>query len=191
MVLDSRLTPERIRLELRARGLRWTPQRRAILAVLRETSGHVTATELIEQCRRLNPDVTPSTVYRTLATLEDLGLVVHNHGPDGREEYHVGAETEHAHLACERCGQSWELETSEVRRFVGELSRSRDFEVDLSHLTVVGRCRDCRGEPEVAVVGRRAGGATPQDGRRMPPTSSAAQRTMPVRGGRQERVARG
>lgn len=161
VVLDSRLTPERIMSELRARGLRWTPQRRAILAVLRETSGHVTATELIERCRRLNPDVTPSTVYRTLATLEDLGLVVHNHGPDGREEYHVGPETEHAHLACERCGRSWELDPSEVRRFVGELSRSRNFEVDLSHLTVVGRCRECRADAPGASGGARPAGAAP------------------------------
>lgn len=147
MVNDSRLAPERIRSELRARGLRWTPQRRAILEVLRETRGHVTAIELIERCRALNPDVTPSTVYRTLTTLEDLGLVIHSHGPDGREEYHVGPETEHAHLACERCGRSWELDAREVRRFVRSLSTSREFEVDLSHLTVVGRCRECRVAP--------------------------------------------
>lgn len=144
MEVESRLAPDRIRSELRARGLRWTPQRRAILDVLRDTSGHVTPTELIERCRRLNPDVTPSTVYRTLATLEDLGLVIHSHGPDGHEEYHVGPERAHAHLACEQCGQSWELDSSDVRRFVRALSVTRDFDVNLSHLTIVGRCRGCR-----------------------------------------------
>jgi len=138
------LIPDRIRSELRARGLRWTPQRRAILEVLRGTEGHVTAIELIEQCRRRDPDVTPSTVYRTLETLEELGLVTHSHGVDGRAEYHVRPETEHGHLACASCGQSWELDASEVRAFLRGLARNRDFEADLSHLTVVGRCRDCR-----------------------------------------------
>lgn len=138
---------------LRARGLRWTPQRRAILGVLRETHGHVTASELIERCRGIDPEVTPSTVYRTLATLEDLGLVVHSHAVDGREEYHVGAESEHAHLACRSCGGSWELDSWDVRRFVDGLSRSRAFEVDLSHLTIVGRCSECRAAGRSTEVG--------------------------------------
>jgi Fur family ferric uptake transcriptional regulator len=138
------LVPDQIRSELRARGLRWTPQRRAILEVLRGTEGHVTVIELIEQCRRRDPDVTPSTVYRTLETLEELGLVRHSHGVDGREEYHVRPETEHGHLACSSCGQSWELDAGEVRNFLRGLARTRAFEADLSHLTVVGRCRDCR-----------------------------------------------
>ena len=124
--------------------MRWTPQRRLLIDVLAETDGHVTGAELVERCRTRDPETTPSTVYRTLDVLEELGLVRHAHGADGREEYHVGPETEHAHLACERCGRSWELDASEVRRFVRSLSTSRDFEVDLSHLTVVGRCRECR-----------------------------------------------
>ena len=120
----TRSFPTRSASELRARGLRWTPQRRAILEVLRGTEGHVTVIELIEQCRRRDPDVTPSTVYRTLETLEELGLVRHSHGVDGREEYHVRPETEHGHLACSSCGQSWELDAGEVRSFL-RASRGR------------------------------------------------------------------
>ena len=41
----------RVRDELRARGLRWTPQRRLILEVLSQTDGHVTGSELVERCR--------------------------------------------------------------------------------------------------------------------------------------------
>ena len=55
----------------------------------RETEGHVTGAELVERCRRRDPATTPSTVYRTLDVLEELGIVRHGHGPDGREEYHV------------------------------------------------------------------------------------------------------
>ena len=60
---------------LRAAGQRWTPQRRTLVEVLREHTGHVTATELIARCRELDSTTTPSTVYRSLDLLEDIGLV--------------------------------------------------------------------------------------------------------------------
>ena len=38
-----------IREALHERGLRWTPQRRALLEVLAGTDGHVTGAELVER----------------------------------------------------------------------------------------------------------------------------------------------
>ena len=58
-----------IREALHERGLRWTPQRRALLEVLAETDGHVTGAELVERCRAIDPATIPSTVYRTLDVL--------------------------------------------------------------------------------------------------------------------------
>jgi Fur family ferric uptake transcriptional regulator len=130
---------------LRARGMRWTPQRRLLLKVLAAAEGgHVTAAELIERCRTEDADTTPSTVYRTLDVLEELGLVRHAHGADGREEFHVLPEREHGHLMCKSCGQTWEIEAAEAQDLVSLLASARDFEVDLSHLSVVGQCHECR-----------------------------------------------
>ncbi len=128
---------------LRARGLRWTPQRRLLVDVLARTSGHVTGAELVERCRELDPAAIPSTVYRTLDVLEELGLVRHAHGPDGREEYHVLPRTEHGHLHCSRCGGSWDIERDEAADLVAALRRDRGFEMDLTHLTISGRCAGC------------------------------------------------
>src|SRR6478672_12482128 len=75
--------PERFR----ERGMRWTPQRRTIVEVLASASGHLTGPELIERCRTADPTTIPSTVYRTLDVLEELGLVRHGHSEDGREEF--------------------------------------------------------------------------------------------------------
>lgn len=133
-----------VRQELRSRGLRWTPQRRTVLEVLAETSGHVTGAELVERCRERDPATIPSTVYRTLDVLESIGLLRHGHGPDGREEFHVGRDPEHGHLHCAACGASWELGGDEARDLMTAFDASHGFAVDLSHLTVVGRCRDCR-----------------------------------------------
>ena len=123
--------------------MRWTPQRRLILDVLAETDGHVTAAELIERCRAQDSETTPSTVYRTLRVLEELGVVRHAHGADGREEFHVRPAAEHGHLYCSDCGSSWEISPAEASSTVQAFHDSLGFEVDLSHLTVVGRCAEC------------------------------------------------
>ena len=129
--------------QFRARGLRWTAQRRTIVDVLAASRGHVTGGEIVERCRERDPGTTPSTVYRMLDVLEELGYLHHSHGADGREEFHVLAESRHAHLQCETCGRSWEIEPEEVAGLVRGLERSRGFRVHLGHLTIAGQCSDC------------------------------------------------
>lgn len=129
---------------LRERGMRWTPQRRTLVDVLAASAGHVTGAELVERCRAVDPTTIPSTVYRTLDVLEELGLVRHGHGADGREEYHIDPAGEHGHLHCAECGRSWEITSDEADAVCSAFEQSHGFEVDLSHVTVVGRCRSCR-----------------------------------------------
>jgi Fur family ferric uptake transcriptional regulator len=129
--------------QLRRRGLRWTPQRRQVIEVLASSEGHVTGAEIVERCRRLDPATVPSTVYRTLDVLEDLGFIRHGHGANGQEEYHVQPTTDHGHLHCASCGRQWELNDDEAASFVASIESRHGFQLDLSHLTLVGRCPDC------------------------------------------------
>ena len=118
-------------------------RRRLLVSVLATTDGHVTGAELVERCRAVDAGTIPSTVYRTLDVFEEMGLIRHAHGVDGREEYHVLPATEHGHLHCLGCGRSWELRSSDATALTDGLMRARGFEVDLSHVTISGRCRDC------------------------------------------------
>ena len=131
---------------LRARGLRWTPQRRVLVEVLSQTDGHVTGAELVDRCRAVDPGTIPSTVYRTLDVLEELGVVSHSHAADGREEFHVLPAAEHGHLYCRRCGREADLVEDDpaVVAALGAFAAERDFEIDVSHLTLIGRCAACR-----------------------------------------------
>lgn len=128
---------------LRRRGLRWTPQRATVIDVLAEADGHVTAAELVERCRARDPRTIPSTVYRTLDVLEELGLVRHGHAADGREEFHVLPAAEHGHLHCAGCGTTWEIRAAEADAVAAALRAADGFEIDIGHVTLVGRCREC------------------------------------------------
>ncbi len=143
-VSEEQAAISRVRAHLRDRGLRWTPQRRALVEVLLASSGHVTGGELLDRCLAIDPGTTPSTVYRTLDVLEDIGFVRHSHGHDGREEFHVLPQTVHGHLRCEICGGTWEIEALEVALLTRALADRRGFEVNMSHLTIAGRCGACR-----------------------------------------------
>jgi Fur family ferric uptake transcriptional regulator len=141
---DARDAWADVRQRLHERGLRWTPQRRLLVEVLTATSGHVTGAELVERCRTLDSATTPSTVYRTLDVLEDIGLICHAHGLDGREEFHVLPAAEHGHLHCSACGRSWDVDADEVADLATQLRRTRGFSLELGHLSIVGVCPDCQ-----------------------------------------------
>lgn len=128
---------------LRERGLRSTAQRRAVIEALATSDGHVTGAELVERCRTVDPATTPSTVYRTLDVLEELGLVRHLHGADGREEYHVLPAREHGHLYCAACGVTTEIDAARATAISSAVRRADGFEVEIDHVTLVGRCREC------------------------------------------------
>jgi len=137
-----------VRDRLHDRGLRWTPQRRTVIEVLSRTEGHVTGAELLDACRAIDPETTPSTVYRTLDVLEELDLIRHSHGLDGREEYHVLPGAAHGHLHCSACGASWDIDATEAAALVRSLRTGRGFVVDLTHLSVAGHCAACHAAEE-------------------------------------------
>ena len=139
-----RITIDALRDRLRSRGLRWTNQRRTLVEVLSGSNGHLTGSELVERSRDVDPSTTPSTVYRTLDVLEELGLIRHSHGIDGREEFHFLPEQEHGHLHCPSCGRSWQIDPEESAAVAATFAERRGFAMDVSHLTVVGLCVDCR-----------------------------------------------
>ena len=104
----------------------------------------MTGAELVERCREVDPATTPSTVYRTLDVLEELGIVRHAHGADGREEFHVLPEADHGHLHCLGCRETWEIGArggGRPRR--ARCAAERGFAVELSHLSISGLCRGC------------------------------------------------
>lgn len=133
-----------VRERLRSRGMRWTPQRRLVLDILAARPSHVTAAEVVADCRARDPEVTASTVHRTLEALEQVGVVSHGHGIDGTVEYHLLPEVEHGHLHCRSCRRDWEIRGPEAAALAARFDQELGFEVDLSHVTIVGRCGECR-----------------------------------------------
>jgi len=128
---------------LRDRGLRMTPQRRAIVAEIMRTRGHISPTALARKVQEEMPGVNASTIYRTLSLLEEIGVLSHAH-LEGGAEYHRAEEAGHVHLTCSNCGAEDDLSIEEADALVHLIERHHGFEPDLTHFAIGGLCADCR-----------------------------------------------
>jgi Fur family ferric uptake transcriptional regulator len=132
------------RTELRARGYRLTPQRELVLHAV-ETLGHATPDEVLAEVRKDSESLNISTVYRSLELLEELGLLRHSHITDRAPTYHAASNPTHLHLVCRECGSVTDVDPAKVAPMAATLADEFDFETDIGHLTVFGRCANCRG----------------------------------------------
>jgi Fur family ferric uptake transcriptional regulator len=128
---------------LAASGMRRTSARQAILEAFFAAETHVTAEDIAVEVHRRFPSVDVSTVYRTLDTLEQLGIIDHTHLAHGPAIFHM-ADDDHQHLVCERCGRVEEVPPAVLEPFLGALKDCFDFDVDRRHFALVGVCGACR-----------------------------------------------
>jgi len=137
---DERL--ERVLEMLRQRGGRVTTARRAIVAALLQSSGHVTADELTATVQAAQPDVHSTTIYRCLEALEELDVVDHVHLGHGRAVYHL-TDQPHQHLVCEGCGLVVEVPDEQFAALRADLRDRYAFTIRPNHFAVLGRCERC------------------------------------------------
>ena len=92
-------------------GRRATPQRQAICAALVEHGGHPSAAAIFERVRAQFPMISQATVYNTLETLRELGLVVQlDVGSAEHARYDLQTQP-HLNIVCTRCGAIADLHT--------------------------------------------------------------------------------
>ena len=130
---------------LRAGGYRVTPQRQLVLEAVTRLD-HATPEEIFADVHQRARGVNVSTIYRTLELLEQLGLVTHTHLGHGAPRYHLAADAGHVHLVCSECGRIIQVEPEVVHPLIKALEDEHGFETDVGHLTVFGRCAECRAE---------------------------------------------
>lgn len=123
-------------------GLRVTRQRRAILRVLDRKDRFITAQDLHHELRGRKEAPGLATVYRTLATLADAG-VLDSTLRQGEQAFRMCGTRHHHHLVCESCGRVEEVESEQVEAWVRQLARRRGFHVTSHTAEVYGLCRAC------------------------------------------------
>jgi len=122
---------------------RLTPQRRAVLEAVRRAPIHPDACWVYDQVRRRLPNISLGTVYRSLAVLEEAGLIQELSQGGGPTRYDGNVEA-HQHVVCSQCGRVVDVDVGELGELRRVVARSAGFaEVVGERLEFYGRCSEC------------------------------------------------
>ena len=122
---------------------RVTPQRRVILEAICDLDGHLSAEEVVTEVTRRLPGVSPSTIYRNLQALENVGLISHVHMGHAVAQYQPADHGGHHHLVCGNCGRTQKVDKGMTKDLQDSLLTSHGFHADFDHFAIYGTCAAC------------------------------------------------
>jgi Fur family transcriptional regulator, ferric uptake regulator len=145
---------------LRSAGERVTPARYAVLRVVDAADladEHLTAEQIGARVAEVEPSVHRATVYRTLTSLAETGVLSHVHLGGSATVYHLAeppladehtghphAQPAHAHVQCHECGRVLDVPPEMFAGLAQRLEEDLGFVLDTGHAALLGICRDCR-----------------------------------------------
>jgi Fe2+ or Zn2+ uptake regulation protein/O6-methylguanine-DNA--protein-cysteine methyltransferase len=159
---------------LRSRGLRVTPQRRAILGAFSHAAAeHLSADEIHARAAAAVPELGRGTVYATLAELTELGILIARGSPEP-VRYETNT-TPHQHFRCRVCLRLFDVEIPDP-----SMSALGDAGFAVEQVTVVaeGVCAECRDYDQGLRAGVKRARSTPTDP--LPGGLAAAKADSPV-----------
>lgn len=134
--------------ELKKKGYKLTPQRRAIVDTIIDSEGkHLTAEEIYDEVKKSCPEIGLATIYRTILLLEEIGIVSKLHLNDGCSRYELVHSDEghrHHHLICNRCNAVIEVEDDLLDELEDEVKTKYGFNIIDHSVKFYGYCKQCQ-----------------------------------------------
>lgn len=135
---------EILRIFLKNRGYRNTPERYAVLEELYSSEGHFNADEIFLRMKNKGSQISRATVYNTLEILVECNLVdCHQFGQNHMHYERAFGYKHHDHLICTTCGKIIEFSMPEIEMLQDEMCNRLSFKADRHSLQIFGKCSDC------------------------------------------------
>jgi Fe2+ or Zn2+ uptake regulation protein len=132
--------------------VRLTPQRAAVLDVVRASRDHPTAREIFARVGTVRPGIGFATVYRALGLLAAHGLVRELNLGDGASVRYDGNTRPHQHVVCTDCGSFADVSVELPSTIADAVSTATGYAVKGYDVRFQGRCPNCG--PAAAPPGR-------------------------------------
>ncbi len=129
---------------LSERGQKMTGARATLLEAFLALNRHVTAGELYEAARRLDPSIGQATAFRTIKLLEEAGLARGACPDEGARRYESAyRHAHHDHLVCVGCGAIVEFQNDAIEKVQEEIYRANGYVPSGHRLELQGYCPSC------------------------------------------------
>ncbi len=131
--------------ELREAKLRVTPARLGVLGVLEHADRPIDVSTIIRSLTKQNLAVDDVTVFRILRAFTTKGLAKAIQFNEGKFRYEYGANPEHHHFVCDKCGDIAVVKHCNVDPLVSSIMQNTGAIVTRHSLEFFGLCRNCKG----------------------------------------------
>jgi Fur family transcriptional regulator, stress-responsive regulator len=128
---------------LREQGIYVTAQRLAVLRVV-GAHPHAAADDVLQGVRNEIGSISRQSVYDTLNTLSDLGLLRRIQPAGSPARYETRAGDNHHHVICRLCGRTEDVDCAVDARPCLTASDSHGFAIDEAEVVYWGHCPECR-----------------------------------------------
>jgi Fur family peroxide stress response transcriptional regulator len=135
---------ERLIDALHARGLRLTHQRLEVVREIAATDEHPDVETIYRGVKRRIPTISLDTVYRTLGTLADAGLIARLTATTGPARFDANT-AQHHHFVCTRCGLVRDIVDPRLDQVRSPAQTAEFGRVESADVHLRGICRDCAG----------------------------------------------
>ncbi len=130
---------------LKKKEARITQARKIVLTQVFSRHDHFCADDLAAELSSGMNHVSRGTVYRTLALMEEAGLVRVIRDADVHAHYeHTFNHPHHEHMVCDKCGQFIEFSDEGIMDLIDKACKELNFEERTHRIVVFGTCAQCR-----------------------------------------------
>ena len=133
-------TRDEVRALFRARKVPLTHQRLSVYEELRGRRDHPSAEALHASLKKAYPSLSLATVYKTLQTLHELGMIARVDSPAAQARYDAIVATHH-HAVCKACGRISDLFDARLDRIAPP--ETAEFEFSGHSVHFHGLCAAC------------------------------------------------
>ncbi len=123
-------------------SLSMTPQRMAIYELLIEATDHPSSEEVYERIKRKFQDISLDTVYRTLTTFAEIGVIntVEGYGEAKRYDPEIGP---HHHFRCKSCNNIIDFCSPTYDNLEIPREFRKNFKITNLRVVLEGVCEKC------------------------------------------------
>ncbi|MDZ4178083.1 MAG: Fur family transcriptional regulator [Coriobacteriia bacterium] len=127
---------------LRARGMRLTHQRLEVVSEIATSDEHPDVERIFRNVRTRVPTISLDTVYRTIATLVELGCVTRTTLTPGPARYDANLDHHH-HFVCTRCGAAHDIADDGLDAVRPSAAATGVGRVETVEVRLRGVCKEC------------------------------------------------
>jgi Fur family ferric uptake transcriptional regulator len=130
---------------LKKKDARVTQARKIVLTQVFSRHDHFCADDLAAELSSGLNHVSRGTVYRTLALMEEAGLVRVIRDMDVHAHYeHTFNHPQHEHMICDECGEFIEFSDDKIMELIKKACKQYRFKERNHRIVVFGICEDCQ-----------------------------------------------